>query len=264
MSQATPNQRPIRPQARSQVRTDSQPQYDRSHQPNTFTPQYQPTLHSQYNQYQQSNLTQNTHQIQQQIPSQEISQNFQNNNHKQTQSYLQNNQPQQNNNQPQQYHQTNNQPQHYQQNNHQPHQYQLNNNQPQQFQQTNHFQQNIPAFKPDYSFGNHYVQEFQASATGQLGTQLASSAFAQARDQVNQNVNKWINLAQIKFFFNVSTSYVYNKLILLVFPFRHQVLMFYFSLGREFCSILILIGQSMPHHVWISMHPICISLVNQY
>jgi hypothetical protein len=184
------NQRPLRPQPRPIRPPPPQDQQHYRPAPYTFTNQYQQPnqfQHTQQPQYQQYNNTHQPHLI-----------------------------PQQQQQQHQQQQQQQQQPttQKFQNNNHQ---------QNTQFQQNNNFQQNMPGAEPDYSFGNRYVQDFQQSATGQLGTQLASSAFAQARDQVNQNVGKWINLAQLKFFFNVSTSYVYNKLILLIFPFRHQV-----------------------------------------
>jgi protein transport protein YIF1 len=70
---------------------------------------------------------------------------------------------------------------------------------------------------------NNYVTDFQQSAAGQLGMQLGTQAFAQAQQQVNQNMGQWINIQQLRYYFNVSNSYVFNKLRLLLFPFRHKV-----------------------------------------
>ncbi|KAJ3268163.1 hypothetical protein HK104_005455 [Borealophlyctis nickersoniae] len=67
-------------------------------------------------------------------------------------------------------------------------------------------------------FGQEFINDFQGSAATQLGVQLGTKAFAQVQENVNQNLNRWINLAQLKYFFNVSHSYVAHKLRVLVFP----------------------------------------------
>ena len=35
-------------------------------------------------------------------------------------------------------------------------------------------------------------------------------------------VNRWVNFSALKHYFNVSNSYVVNKLFLVLFPFRHK------------------------------------------
>ncbi|KND01851.1 protein transporter YIF1 [Spizellomyces punctatus DAOM BR117] len=71
-------------------------------------------------------------------------------------------------------------------------------------------------------FGSNFINEFQTSAAGQLGMQLGGKALQQAQENLNQNWNRWINVPHLKYYFNVSNSYVFNKIRLLLFPFRHQ------------------------------------------
>ncbi|KAJ3009352.1 hypothetical protein HKX48_008018 [Thoreauomyces humboldtii] len=52
--------------------------------------------------------------------------------------------------------------------------------------------------------------------------QLGGKAFEQAQENLNKNLNRWVNIPHLKYYFNVSNSYVLNKIRLLFFPFRHQ------------------------------------------
>ncbi|KAF9431122.1 hypothetical protein BGZ94_008897 [Podila epigama] len=58
--------------------------------------------------------------------------------------------------------------------------------------------------------------------TTQLGMQFGKSAVMAGQEYVEQNLNRWINRAALQPYFNVSNSYVINKLKLLVFPWRHK------------------------------------------
>ncbi|TPX56072.1 hypothetical protein PhCBS80983_g04798 [Powellomyces hirtus] len=71
-------------------------------------------------------------------------------------------------------------------------------------------------------WGTNLINEFQTSAAGQLGMQLGNKAFEQAQENLNKNMHRWINIPHLKYYFNVSNSYVLNKIRLLLFPFRHQ------------------------------------------
>ncbi|KAI9090048.1 YIF1-domain-containing protein [Phlyctochytrium arcticum] len=82
-------------------------------------------------------------------------------------------------------------------------------------------QPGIHGQQPGY-FGSNLINEFQTSAAGQLGMQLGGKAFQQAQDNLNQNWSRWMNIPHLKYYFNVSNSYVFSKLRLLIFPFRHQ------------------------------------------
>ncbi|KAG0274797.1 hypothetical protein BGZ95_009465, partial [Linnemannia exigua] len=95
---------------------------------------------------------------------------------------------------PQQHHQT---PQHQQQ-----------HHQQQQQQQ----QPGLPAFPFNFNDG-----------TTQLGMQFGRSAMTAGQEYVEANLNRWVNRAALQPYFNVSNSYVVNKLKLLVFPWRHKL-----------------------------------------
>ncbi|KAJ3327619.1 hypothetical protein HDU76_011436 [Blyttiomyces sp. JEL0837] len=70
--------------------------------------------------------------------------------------------------------------------------------------------------------GSQFINEIQGSAAGQIGMQLGSQALQQGQQIVNQNINRYVNVNTLKHYFNVSNSYVLNKIRLLLFPFRHK------------------------------------------
>ncbi|KAK7471040.1 Protein transport protein yif1 [Stygiomarasmius scandens] len=86
--------------------------------------------------------------------------------------------------------------------------------QPQQQQQ----QQQQQPFIPQPSFGAWGVND----ATAQFGMQLGSSAVAAGQEYVQKNFGGFIPLTSVKARFNVSNSYVINKLKLVVFPWMHK------------------------------------------
>ncbi|KAI0916712.1 hypothetical protein AcW1_010237 [Taiwanofungus camphoratus] len=59
-------------------------------------------------------------------------------------------------------------------------------------------------------------------ATAQFGMQLGQSAVAAGQDYVQKNLGGLIPISVMKHHFNVSNSYVMNKLRLLLFPWRHK------------------------------------------
>ncbi|CAO3572657.1 unnamed protein product [Mortierella alpina] len=61
------------------------------------------------------------------------------------------------------------------------------------------------------------------NGTTQLGMQFGKSAVMAGQEYVEQNLNRWVNRAALQPYFNVSNSYVVNKLRLLVFPWRHKL-----------------------------------------
>ncbi|KAH6570387.1 hypothetical protein BASA60_007721 [Batrachochytrium salamandrivorans] len=75
--------------------------------------------------------------------------------------------------------------------------------------------------QPSSYLGSNFVNDFQGSAAGQIGMQLGTQAFTQVQQNVNQNLSRYINVSQLRYYFNVSNSYVLNKVRLLLFPFRH-------------------------------------------
>ncbi|TPX32717.1 hypothetical protein SmJEL517_g04248 [Synchytrium microbalum] len=65
-------------------------------------------------------------------------------------------------------------------------------------------------------------QELQGSAAGQLGLQFGSQALKQGHEIMQNNINRWINIPTLKYYFNVNNAYVATKLLLLLFPYRHK------------------------------------------
>ncbi|KAG9019507.1 hypothetical protein FRB90_001168 [Tulasnella sp. 427] len=81
---------------------------------------------------------------------------------------------------------------------------------PQQAQQHPNGVPNLAAFGVD-------------SATAQMGVQLGKSAMAAGQDYVEKNFGSYfLPVSMMKHQFNVSNSYVLNKLRILVFPWRHR------------------------------------------
>lgn len=89
------------------------------------------------------------------------------------------------------------------------------------------------------AFGN-----FMNDSTAQMGFQMGKTAMMAGSEYMEQNVrherspedvgklywniadttqiNRYVNVSAIKHYFNVTNSYVVNKLFLVLFPFRHK------------------------------------------
>ncbi|KAK2075305.1 hypothetical protein P8C59_009440 [Phyllachora maydis] len=72
--------------------------------------------------------------------------------------------------------------------------------------------------------GNMFGQygNFMTDPTAQLASQFGQTAFKQGQQYLEQNVNRWVSVLAIKHYFNVTNSYVLNKLFLVLFPWRHK------------------------------------------
>jgi len=66
-------------------------------------------------------------------------------------------------------------------------------------------------------------QDFQGNAAAQLGVQLGQNAMQAGSKYFEQNYSRFIDIPKLKHYFNVSNSYVLNKISLLLFPFRHKL-----------------------------------------
>lgn len=56
-----------------------------------------------------------------------------------------------------------------------------------------------------------------------MAAQFAKSSLGQSNDYIQQNFGSYIPVAgELKFYFNVSNSYVLNKIILILFPYRQK------------------------------------------
>ncbi|KAF9130837.1 hypothetical protein BGW39_002591 [Mortierella sp. 14UC] len=87
--------------------------------------------------------------------------------------------------------------------------------QPPQHQHQHQHQQQQPGI-PSFPFNLN-------DGTTQLGMQFGRSAVTAGQQYVEENLNRWVNRAALQPYFNVSNSYVINKLKLLVFPWRHKL-----------------------------------------
>ncbi|KAF4632521.1 hypothetical protein G7Y89_g5605 [Cudoniella acicularis] len=58
--------------------------------------------------------------------------------------------------------------------------------------------------------------------TAQMGFQVGQTALKHGTEYVEQNFNRYVNVSALKHYFNVSNSYVVNKLFLVLFPWRHK------------------------------------------
>jgi len=97
---------------------------------------------------------------------------------------------------------------------------QNNNNNNNNFMGGNQFnQQQNQEHKPFQNFlGNNFLND----PTAQLGFQLGQKAFESGAEMVNQNINRYFNPASLKKYFDVSNSFVFKKLGLVLFPFHHK------------------------------------------
>ncbi|TVY69023.1 Protein transport protein yif1 [Lachnellula suecica] len=85
-------------------------------------------------------------------------------------------------------------------------------------------------------YGNPYQQQgpqggnnafgayggFINDPTAQMGFQVGQTALKHGTEYVEQNFNRYVNVSALKHYFNVSNSYVINKIVLVLFPWRHK------------------------------------------
>ncbi|KAH6894135.1 YIF1-domain-containing protein [Thelonectria olida] len=64
--------------------------------------------------------------------------------------------------------------------------------------------------------------QFMNDPTAQVAAQFGQSAFKHGQEYVEQNFGRYVNVSALKHYFNVSNSYVVNKLFLVLFPWRHK------------------------------------------
>jgi hypothetical protein len=69
---------------------------------------------------------------------------------------------------------------------------------------------------------NPAFNSFMSDGTAQLGLGLGKTAMMAGHDYFEQNLNRWVSVASLKHYFNVSNSYVLGKIALVLFPWRHR------------------------------------------
>src|ERR1700760_2296410 len=72
------------------------------------------------------------------------------------------------------------------------------------------------------SYDHPAFNQFRNDPMAQMAFQALKGGMDMASKEVDQNLNRWINVANLKQYFNVSNSYVVNKLWLLLWPWRHR------------------------------------------
>ena len=75
---------------------------------------------------------------------------------------------------------------------------------------------------PGGAFGRG-LPPIDALMATQVGLAYGARALDAGQQYLNQNVNRWINIPQLKYYFAVSNHYVYRKLQRILFPFRTKV-----------------------------------------
>lgn len=78
----------------------------------------------------------------------------------------------------------------------------------------------LGAAAPVQNFGAY--GNFMTDPTAQMGFQVGQTALRHGQEIVEQNINKYVNVGALKHYFNVTNSYVVNKLFLVLFPWRHK------------------------------------------
>ncbi|KAK8193591.1 putative membrane protein [Phyllosticta capitalensis] len=63
---------------------------------------------------------------------------------------------------------------------------------------------------------------FLNDPTAQMGFSLGQNAARAGQEYMEQNFNRYVNVNALKHYFNVTNSYVVNKLGLVLFPWRHR------------------------------------------
>ncbi|KAL2758518.1 hypothetical protein ACRALDRAFT_1075082 [Sodiomyces alcalophilus JCM 7366] len=64
--------------------------------------------------------------------------------------------------------------------------------------------------------------QFMNDPTAQVAAQFGQTAFKHGQEYMEQNFNRYVNVNALKHYFNVTNSYVINKLFLVLFPWRHK------------------------------------------
>ncbi|KAL8387462.1 hypothetical protein RB595_009886 [Gaeumannomyces hyphopodioides] len=73
---------------------------------------------------------------------------------------------------------------------------------------------------PQNMFGQY--GQFMNDPAAHMAAQLGQTAFKQGQELIDQNINRYFNVLALKHYFNVTNSYVINKLYLVLFPWRHK------------------------------------------
>ncbi|KAF4595259.1 ER to Golgi transporter Yif1 [Ophiocordyceps camponoti-floridani] len=86
------------------------------------------------------------------------------------------------------------------------------------------FQQQQQQQQQGASAGNMFggYGQFMNDPAAQVAAQFGQTAFKHGQEYVEQNLGRYVQISALKRYFNVSNSYVVNKLFLVLFPWRHK------------------------------------------
>ncbi|EHA46369.1 Hrf1 domain-containing protein [Pyricularia oryzae 70-15] len=73
---------------------------------------------------------------------------------------------------------------------------------------------------PQNMFGQY--GQFMNDPAAQVAAHFGSTAFRQGQEIIDQNINRYLSVHLLKHYFNVTNSYVINKIYLVLFPWRHK------------------------------------------
>ncbi|RKF78502.1 Protein transport protein yif1 [Golovinomyces cichoracearum] len=79
-----------------------------------------------------------------------------------------------------------------------------------------------PQVMPDGSSAFGAYGNFISDPTAQIGFQVGQTALKHGTEYMEQNINRYFHVSALKHYFKVSNSYVVNKILLVLFPWRHK------------------------------------------
>ncbi|KAI6249371.1 hypothetical protein HI914_02597 [Erysiphe necator] len=90
---------------------------------------------------------------------------------------------------------------------------------PQSSNYGNPYQPQVPSVGTS-TFGGY--GNFISDPTAQIGFQVGQNALKHGTEYMEQNFNRYFHVSALKHYFNVSNGYVVNKIILVLFPWKHK------------------------------------------
>ncbi|MGH0183493.1 UNVERIFIED_CONTAM: hypothetical protein FKN15_021102 [Acipenser sinensis] len=74
-----------------------------------------------------------------------------------------------------------------------------------------------------YDMGGFSVDSIFTDPVANVAMAYGSSMANQGKDMVSKEIDRFVSINKLKYFFAVDTKYVMKKLALLMFPYTHQV-----------------------------------------
>ncbi|CAN6607029.1 protein transport protein Yif1p [Trichomonascus vanleenenianus] len=90
---------------------------------------------------------------------------------------------------------------------------------PQQLQQQQQQQQQPHASQ---GFGGGSYPNIFNDPSAQIGIEVGRNAFNYGQEYIGRNINQYVSVSALQYYFQVSNSYVLRKILLVLFPWRHK------------------------------------------